>query len=142
REEWIDGYREDFESWALLIDERSGHVRSWNRDEFWRWVRELNPRIPPPTKLFVDRWTTRVATAADVAELADDPACRRLIRDREAFLKKGRARLQNRRHLELWSGASGTGRLDFRWGITQDLLLDIIAGLEPDTLEPAASPTG
>ena len=31
---------------------------------------------------------------------------------------------------EQWKGASGTAQIDYRWGITQQLLDDIFKGLE------------
>jgi Family of unknown function (DUF6361) len=53
-----------------------------------------------------------------------------LIRDRERRLKKNLARIDNPRAQELWQGASGNAQLEFRWGITQQLLGDIFVGLE------------
>jgi hypothetical protein len=57
------------------------------------------------------------------------PAAKRLIVEREEQLKHTRARLSNKRALELWNGASGDRQLDFRWGNVSTLLDDIHAGL-------------
>jgi hypothetical protein len=51
------------------------------------------------------------------------------VSSRELELKRDRARLRNRRYLEMWSGRSGTEQLDFRWGVTRRLLRDIFAAL-------------
>ena len=45
-------------------------------------------------------------------------------------MKRGRARLTNRRALELWGGASGSGRLQYRWLTAKRLLRDIFDGLD------------
>ncbi len=61
----------------------------------------------------------------DPVMLADHKPARKLIAEREASLKRSRARLQNPRYLELWRGASGAFQQDFRWGVTQRILSDI-----------------
>ncbi len=53
-----------------------------------------------------------------------------MISDQESFLKGGQAQLHNPRSLELWNGAAGAGRLDYRWGKTaQVIIADILKGL-------------
>ena len=53
-----------------------------------------------------------------------------LITAREQRLKGPLARLHNPRALERWSGESGVGRLTYRWGNAQRILVDILNGLE------------
>jgi len=52
------------------------------------------------------------------------------VRGREIWLKRGRSRSESRRHLEMWSGRAGLGRLDYRWPIARDITNDILRGLE------------
>ena len=62
------------------------------------------------------------------AGLADDRAARQLIHERERSLKRSLARLDHRRPLENWGGASSIGRLDYRWQNVRQLLWDIQRG--------------
>jgi hypothetical protein len=57
-----------------------------------------------------------------------------LIENRERQLKRGRARIGNPRAWELWSGAAGTGQLDYRWNRpVRTLINDLLqAGQEDD----------
>lgn len=128
REEWVERYRERLAEWAAMIAARRTVIDAWERDAFWAWLGVHGGRIPLPTRRFVDRWTQAVQESGDAAELFEDDTLREMIEEREAFLKRGRARLQSRRHLELWGGSAGAGQLEFRWQITQDLLRDIIEG--------------
>ncbi|HOF88312.1 MAG TPA: DUF6361 family protein, partial [Armatimonadota bacterium] len=64
--------------------------------------------------------------------LAASSPARQLIHDRERFLKRGLARLDNARALEQWSGAAGAGRLGFRWANAQLILSDILTSLQED----------
>jgi hypothetical protein len=48
---------------------------------------------------------------------------------RERALKRGKARLENRRALELWGGAAGTAQIDYRWYGVQTIVSDILLGL-------------
>ena len=60
--------------------------------------------------------------------LADDQTARSLIREREIRQKRGQARLTNDRLMLQWGGASGSGRLNFRWPVVARLLNDIADG--------------
>lgn len=62
--------------------------------------------------------------------MAENEDVRRLILDRELALKGNLARLHNQSALELWNEASGTYRIDYRWGTTQTIVGDILRGLE------------
>jgi hypothetical protein len=52
-----------------------------------------------------------------------------MIHDREVLLKHNRARLENPRARELWNGASGAYRLEYRGGNAGRILRDILTGL-------------
>jgi hypothetical protein len=66
----------------------------------------------------------------DPAGVSDSRSARDLIRQRERRLKGKLSRLDNARSLELWNGAAGTGRLVYRWGVAQTMLIDIMEGLK------------
>ncbi len=70
---------------------------------------------------FVRRWFDFVLN-----EQALSDAARKLIYQRERTIKgSANARLESQRALELWSGQSGGGQLDFRWGNAKSFLSDI-----------------
>ncbi len=130
RTDWVDNYRNKIDEWVALITSRMSAFSQWDKEQFWNIVRDINPRVPRVTRLFVDQWLELALDPTRLPKIADDASARDLIRTRERFLKRGQARLENRRALDLWNGAAGTGRLDFRWGIAQRHLQDIHDGLQ------------
>lgn len=123
----IDEYRSLLDQWAGDMVSAAGRLAAWDREQFWRIVEAENPRLGPLTRRFVDAWFT--LAIRDPFAVVTDPGADQLIRSREHQLKKGLARLGNPRQLEMWNGAAGTGRLDFRWRITRTLVRDIQKGL-------------
>lgn len=129
REEQVEFYRGEFEAWTGLITGRRSALSAWDRDAFWALVLELNPRIPLPTRLFIDTWL-RLALEGDLATLMQIPQARRLIRDRERAIKGRLARLENMEALARWRGASGAFQLDYRWNPNvYRIVTDIQVGL-------------
>jgi hypothetical protein len=129
RDVGVAKYRERFAEWADLLSKQSRAFASWKRERFWELITAANLRISTATRDFVNTWWD-LALAGNALRLGDDRPARALIRERERRLKKNLARIDNPRALELWNGASGTVQLDFRWGISQQLLEDIFTGLE------------
>lgn len=82
------------------------------------------------TRHFVDRWISLVLEGRDAATLATDEIARSLLYDREVALKRNRARLENQRALELWSGAAGASQLNYRWSVVKAITNDILLGME------------
>ena len=99
------------------------------RADFWANVHEINPRIPLPTRHFIDSWFDLALAADGVEVLIASRAARDLIANRERKLKGSLARLASARALEMWNGAAGTGRMSYRWAQAQDILHDILRGL-------------
>jgi hypothetical protein len=130
QEESIETYREAIEGWADMIANRRPAIAAWNYDDFWGVLDKAGTRVPKRTRQFVLHWLERSLSLDDQRGISDDTELRDLIHNRERKLKRGQARLDNPRALELWSGAAGTGRLDFRWGTSRDILTDIIEGFE------------
>jgi hypothetical protein len=125
-EEPVAWYRDQLDEWAAEC--RGADFDVWDRARFWELVCGVNPRIGALTRAFVDRWLDAVVTG-QVAGAADDGELRALVRARERVQKRGQARLTNSNLLTTWSGASGSGRLDYRWTTVRRLVADIQEGL-------------
>jgi len=124
-EERIIEYNKKFTEWVMLIQSRKETLQQWDIEKFWEIAYSVNLRIPRPTKTFIDTWFNFVLNKDDPQKLLDNYQTESFIRDRERFLKKGQARLLNQRALELWGGAAGTNRLDYRWSTVQTIVTDI-----------------
>lgn len=127
--ELIDTYRKDLKEWAGSMNDRMSSFSRWDKTQFWLIVHGVNPRVPFSTRMFIDQWLELTLNPKKLPNIAEDSFSRDLIRTRERFLKRGQARLENRRALDLWTGAAGTGQLDFRWRIAWRHLQDIHEGL-------------
>ena len=124
---WETGYQDRLAEWATRIEQRLGELRSWDRPRFWEIAYSGGSRITPQTHHFVEQWLDLVTTG-DASALSNNSQARSLILQRERQLKRGQARLGNRRALELWGGEAGTAQLSYRWGTTQQHAIDIIEG--------------
>ena len=129
QDETVASYKEQIDGWAEMIKARRSALTSWDQDAFWDLLDKSEARVPKRTRQFVSQWLRRALSMTDARQIADDSELRDLIHNRERMLKRGQARLDNPRALELWSGAAGTGRLDFRWGVSRTILTDIVEGL-------------
>lgn len=132
RKDDIAKYRDELVNWSKTVQSRKAALTRWQRRDFWEAVVSEGARIPLRTRHFVDCWIDLVLESEDVATLSTDEMARSLIYDREVALKRNRARLQNQRALELWSGAAGAGQLDYRWGVVDKIINDILKGIEND----------
>ena len=129
RKELREEFRSMFSKWTVLIRARDREFVIWDRTRFWRIAENNNPRIPFSSREFVNSWWDLVV-ADNPKRLSELPAARELIRARERRLKRKLARIDNPEAHHLWSGASGIGRLDFRWNIANRILRDLFDGLE------------
>jgi hypothetical protein len=112
--ERVTGYQDAFAEWSALVGSRSAALGKWRREEFWALVSGVNPRVPLPTRAFVDTWLD-LALTGEAASLREAPRARRLISDRERSIKGGLARLHNQDALNRWRGSSGASQLTYRW---------------------------
>ncbi len=128
-EELIAEYRQEIETWVSLITGRQDTLTDWVRKRFWEIVISGNGRVTYPTRLFIDKWLDTVLSPQTLAGIGDDKQVRQLIFERERLLKRSLARLENPRALELWNGAAGTQRLNYRWTVSQTIISDILTGL-------------
>lgn len=124
----VDQYRAELDRWSDEAIGGTADYRAWNISEYETRVRLLNPRIPSGALDFCRFWMSQAI--AQPRGVGDSPILRSLIANRERQLKGGLARLSNLRALENWSGESGLGRLDYRWGVSKPLVLDIFDGLQ------------
>lgn len=121
-------YQEEIHAWSDDMTRMLDEVRAWDEGDFWNTVRSENPRLSRSDQDFASQWIQFTRTdPARIASVPDD--IRRLIQDRELRKKRGKARLHHPRALEMWSGGSGMGRLNYRWPTARVFLDDIHRGL-------------
>ncbi|WP_296246390.1 DUF6361 family protein [uncultured Stenotrophomonas sp.] len=97
---------------------------TWDMPAFWEQVQQGGKPVHTPLRRFVNEWLTLVN-----AGKADSDRARELIKYREADMKGNLSRFRPE-NLPRWNGASGVGRLNYRWSITQSHLADLLRGLE------------
>ncbi|MFP3941374.1 MAG: DUF6361 family protein [Thermoanaerobaculia bacterium] len=152
---WIQRYERRLGEWTAEVAGRERDFREWELPRLWEVVEGIGrraapsalgdgprPKVPIPTRLFVERWVEIVRSRGPERALREGSGARRLIRDREARLKGGRARLRSRRHLELWGGNAGSRRLDFRWRSARRILQDVFDGLGATSAAPGTGEGG
>nr|WP_257013523.1 DUF6361 family protein [Rhodococcus sp. ACPA4] len=116
-------YRDELEQWSARYWNHP-LAPTWDRSRLWRRF----PAIPSRTQQFVETWIDGV-NALGAGAPTDSVELRRLIGDREFQNKGAQSRLTNEKQLRLWQGASGAGRLQFRWPQASQILSDISEGL-------------
>jgi hypothetical protein len=127
-EEWRSHYQSALGEWANAFEARQPAFVSWARPSFWQLPMSPSP-VLDRARRFVEAWAA-IALSRSPHRLQDDPDARRLIQDRERSIKHGLARLENKRALERWQGASGARQLTFRWGTVQTIVNDIVSAEE------------
>ncbi|MGE0325398.1 MAG: DUF6361 family protein [Polyangiaceae bacterium] len=124
-ERWRRAYEEALRVWCQTPElER---LEAWNLDQFWRRAAASTHAITIRTRAFVSRWLAMTPWAG--WSTATSSEVRALVVQRESEVKGARARLGRLQALEVWSGASGAGRMDFRWGVGQRVLNDVLFGM-------------
>ena len=126
-DELVERYKQKLEQWVKTM--AAINYWSWNQMKFWELVDEAG-RIPVPTRRFVSDWLRLACRPTRWHRVADNKDARALIALRERRLKGNRARLENRRALELWTGAAGTSVLSYRWPVAQRMVNDILDGVQ------------
>ena len=125
RIETEDRHMHSFERWCREVGDID--LLSWRLDEFWAMVIDDDHRITAATRMFVENWISMIREDA-YATLRAMPA-NELIRNRETLLKRSQSRFLNKDALQQWGGASGLGRLNYRWETAQRFLNDLYLGL-------------
>jgi hypothetical protein len=127
-EDLVARYRARIGDWVEELNQDWTEVSGWDLSEFWSIARTANPRLSRSAQVFADRWISEIQRDPErVAGLPHD--IRTMIADRERRLKRGKARLHSHRALEMWSGHSGLGRLNYRWPTARTFIADVHRGL-------------
>jgi hypothetical protein len=122
----VDEYGEKLTAWSGLVKSKFDELSGWPRSDFWHYVREHGARVRERTEAFVEAWCRLVLDERGYQSLADSDEAARLLRAREVAIKGAAlARLVDRRALERWGGASGSGQLSYRWPNAQRILADL-----------------
>ncbi|MEI9939258.1 MAG: DUF6361 family protein [Pseudomonadota bacterium] len=127
RDQGVESLREELHKWCADLNARSNAISGWDHNEFWTLAKD-QANVRGSTEHFVNSWW-KLQTWRDPELAISSPTARELIRAREQSLKGSRARLGNQRALELWNGAAGLSRLNYRWAVTTRIINDIHAGL-------------
>mgnify|MGYP000864478133 CR=1 FL=1 len=125
----VETYHARIEAWSCDLEARRADLESWSLESFWDLLTKSGVRVSPRTRMFISQWIELIRCVSRPANLANDPKAKALIRDREILLKRGLARLENPRALELWNEAAGVGPLEFRWKTAKRLANDVLEGL-------------
>jgi len=129
---WVEGvqhYRDTIAEWREEVLEHADLFGTWQLPDFWEFISRCGARVTPGSRTFITSWLEMVRSGVP-ENFTEHTFTRELIKQRERMLKRGNARLGNRAALENWSGASGAGRLNFRWPSARMILHDIYDGLE------------
>ena len=129
--QWVDDYERRFKNWIKLMRSRDFHLRNWHftLEEFWNLAPFKLYPIPRLTQAFVNDWLKLAFVSPGYEKLMTNQSARRLITEREYHLKRNRARLENKRALEMWRGMSGTQQLSYRWRTVSTFVSDILIAL-------------
>lgn len=126
----VESYQNELEDWGADVEALGPDLYAWQLEGVWSVVRAQGRTLGFPTQAFISRWIENLKQSGPKATILPESRARSLVQQREIQIKRGRARLVNPRHLELWGGQSGTDRMGYRWGGTRLLLKDVFEGLE------------
>ncbi len=121
-----DRYRGRLDEWQK--DFQAIDAGAWDLNGLWALVAAQGRPAAAPTRLFVSEWVDLARGSG--GRVTDDGEARELIRNRERVQKRGQARLINEKLMRQWGGASGSGRLNFRWPVVRRILNEIVDGRE------------
>ncbi len=135
--EWQAFYLREMNNWSQIIMKRWDELAVWFSDGgFWRSKSfntipaSSNSQSFERTKVFVNNWFSLVFKGQNLLSVKKDEDAINLIYEREVYLKRSRARLENQRALDLWNGAAGAFQLDYRYRVAKQLMSDIISGVK------------
>jgi hypothetical protein len=121
REELAAALQEAITRWATTA--ATHEIAGPPLDELWQFCAE-RATVSVPTQEFIERWCELLRDHG-YALTCEHSEAHTLIESRERLLKGQRARFDNPRALDTWSGQAGTGLLTYRWGTVQRFLGDL-----------------
>lgn len=129
KEELVSEYHESLEQWHARISIRKEAWPNWNRVEFWTQAARPGVNVPSLSRKFVDEWLDYLFANGQISQPEKNKEMCSLVEKRERYLKGSRSRFKSKRHLDMWSGASFAGQIDYRWRIARRITNDILEGL-------------
>jgi len=123
------------DEWGSTLSEERPALLAWAaaRKQFWESQALREVRVPDRTSRFIDAWINHLVEHASTQGLWKSDAALRLIKDRERETKgEARARLWNSHQVERWDPSGAPAMIEYRWGITQRMLGDILNGLHAE----------
>jgi hypothetical protein len=124
-QEWVNDYRKRLDAWSRRTRRMRRELREWNRDEMWSALTTGRPLLALGTRAFCEDWLRHLSFVADSSDAADSAAARARILNRELTVKGPRAKLHDRRYLQMWGGSSGMDQLDYRWSTARIIVNDV-----------------
>ena len=131
-DELVERHTTALAAWRAMVETRASALHDWDQRAFWALLERRGARVHPRARAFVHEWMRFAVAAADGDDVSSNQAARRLVRGAERRLKGKLSRFTNPRALENFSGAAGVIRLNYRWGVAQPTILDILRGLRGD----------
>lgn len=125
-------YRTAIDTWhTAVLDGLRPRLATWDTADLWQIVGAQNQNVSPLTRQFVEGFVHDVRALGPADRVYDSGPLKARVRKREE--RKGKqSRLLNPKMLAVWSGASGTGRLGYRWSTVKTLVDDIRRGRQGD----------
>jgi hypothetical protein len=123
-------YEKSFRNWSESLSEKE--IRAWSLERFWEITVWNGHTVYYKTKSFIEQWIRYVLKSIGTSPnyLLSDSDALNLIKNREMDTKRGHSRFINQKALSQWSGASGVGRLVYRWPTVKVFLNDLRKGLD------------
>jgi hypothetical protein len=136
REEYLARHGESMEKWVAEFRADPVTLQTMEALNEWAGSELERRRAPGASKTrwrlahrFLSDW--RILAGSSVDLLKSDEAAR-LVTQREALLKPGRARISNTELLRTWEGESGLLNFDFNWEVARRVVGDVCEGLAAD----------
>ena len=114
-------YLEKIDKWKVNINTRKKELKKWKLDDFWQVINIDDLKLID----FFEKWINIIMDKDYLDNIESNDYARKLIRDREEYVKGKRARLINPRYLEKWGGASSAAKHDYRWSNVNLFIKDI-----------------
>ncbi|MCB1273307.1 MAG: hypothetical protein KDB25_02785 [Leucobacter sp.] len=128
----VEEYRDRLDVWAAELETHLS-LATWDLEDLITRAESIRESpLHGKMKSFIREWLSILREDGQEA-LFQNGRARRLITLREKCNKKSLARIDNPKRLQTWSGASGAGALNYRWGTVRTIMADIRNGLSRES---------